>query len=425
MSTIEAKVASSDGRLELGDELQRTAEPRPESLGQGFVGGAGRAAGRVAAGVVETEPQGEYRQCDQRDHGDRDDRRQHRMPLEEPRPAEPDRARASRRADRPSRRRAPLLAAEHPLADEAEQGRQQRQRRQHGEQHGDGGRDRDPVEERQAERELAEQRDADGQAGEEDRPSRGVDRQRRGFLGRSTGLDGIAVPGDDEQRVVHADAEPDQDAEDGRELRDREGVAEQAGERVADRDREQRGDERQERGEQRAEGQPEHDQRQDDADAGARTAAAALQLFDVLTTEGHLELAVAGGLRGRDHRLDVVDRVLADLGGEGDRRVGDGAVAADLLGAGGRVRADDRPDGRQRGDLGQRSGRARLHGRIAHGARRGGEHDLVGATRCRREVLLQQGDRGGRLGMRQGELRREGRAGGLADARGQDERGQP
>ena len=76
----------------------------------------------------------------------------------------------------------PLAAAQDLHPEEAEQGGQQGQRRQHGERHGDRGRHGDAVEERQSEGELAEQCDAHGDAGEEHRPPGGVDRVDRGVL---------------------------------------------------------------------------------------------------------------------------------------------------------------------------------------------------------------------------------------------------
>ena len=76
-----------------------------------------------------------------------------------------------------------------------------------------GGGDRDAVEEADAEREHAEQRDADGDPGEHHGAAGGVDRVDDRLLDRLALLQPLAVAGDDEQRVVDADAETDQQRE--------------------------------------------------------------------------------------------------------------------------------------------------------------------------------------------------------------------
>ena len=102
------------------------------------------------------------------------------------------------------------LATEHAGAEEPEQRRQQRQRGDDGEQDGDARRDRDAVEEAHAEREHAEQGDADRDAGEHDRSPGGVERVDDRLLGRYAALESLPEAGDDEERVVDADAEADQ-----------------------------------------------------------------------------------------------------------------------------------------------------------------------------------------------------------------------
>ena len=110
---------------------------------------------------------------------------------------------------------------------EAEQRREQCQRRQHGQGHGDGRGHGDAVEERDAQGELAQQRDAHGDPGEEHRSPRGVDGVHRGLLDAAPALQPRAVAGHDQQGVVDPDSEADQHAEDGGEAGHREGVAEQ------------------------------------------------------------------------------------------------------------------------------------------------------------------------------------------------------
>ena len=115
------------------------------------------------------------------------------------------------------------------------------------------GGDADAGEEVQAEHEQAEHRDADRGAGEQHGAAGRVERPDRGLLRRQAGLQAVAVPGDDEQRVVDADAEADQRGEDRADVVDRQPVAQQPDrERAADQ-REDRADQRQQHREERAE----------------------------------------------------------------------------------------------------------------------------------------------------------------------------
>ena len=90
---------------------------------------------------------------------------------------------------------------------------QQRERGEHREGDADRRRDRQPIEERDAEGEHAEQGDAHDDPGEEHRATRGVggvhDRRPR----RPAGHESLSVPRHDEQRVVDADAKPDEQHE--------------------------------------------------------------------------------------------------------------------------------------------------------------------------------------------------------------------
>ena len=66
-----------------------------------------------------------------------------------------------------------------------------------------------PLDELQAHEEQAEQRDDHGDAGEQHGPARGVDRLDDGVLDVEPEVQALPVAGDDEQRVVDADAEAD------------------------------------------------------------------------------------------------------------------------------------------------------------------------------------------------------------------------
>ena len=109
-----------------------------------------------------------------------------------------------------------------------EHGGQQCQRGHHGERDADGGRHGQPVQEAHAEGEHAEQRDAHDDPGEEDRPARGVDRVDDGVLRVPPGDEALAVPRHDEEGIVHADAEPDQEHQFGRDRGHPDDMAEHA-----------------------------------------------------------------------------------------------------------------------------------------------------------------------------------------------------
>jgi hypothetical protein len=119
----------------------------------------------------------------------------------------------------------PCSARRH--AYEGQQGGQQGHGGGDGEDHGEAGRYGDAVEETQPEDQHAEQRDANGGTREDDRPSRGRDGVGGGLGDGQPAFQPAPVPGDDEQRVVDADAEPDEHAQHGCEVRDGHGVPEQ------------------------------------------------------------------------------------------------------------------------------------------------------------------------------------------------------
>ena len=162
-----------------------------------------------------------------------------------------------------------LLAAHHLGADEAQHGGQQRQGGHHGEGHADGGRHGQPVQEADAEGEHAEQRDAHDDPGEEDGPARGVDRVDDGGLRVAPGHEPLAVPGHDEEGVVDADAQPDEEHQLGGDRRHPDGVAEHADHADGGAQREQGRDDREDGGEDRAEDEQQHDQGEEHAEAGA------------------------------------------------------------------------------------------------------------------------------------------------------------
>ena len=86
---------------------------------------------------------------------------------------------------------------------------------------GDRGGDGEALHEADAHEEHAEQRDDDGGAGEQHRAPGGVDGDGDRLAHGVAGVELLAVAGDDQQRVVDADAEADHDAEERGELGDR------------------------------------------------------------------------------------------------------------------------------------------------------------------------------------------------------------
>ena len=96
-----------------------------------------------------------------------------------------------------------------------EQRRQQRDRGEHHDEHGEGGRDRDAVHVGQAGQEEAEDGDHHGAAGDDHAAPGGGDGLDDGVVAVLAVVHRRAEPGQDEQRVVDADPDPDQ-ARDGR-----------------------------------------------------------------------------------------------------------------------------------------------------------------------------------------------------------------
>ena len=253
-------------RAGLGDELERSVEPGPESLGQGGVGLVGGRARRVGAGVGGAQPQAEDRQGDHDHRGEGAHGNERLAGFDDPGPAEPEAGafRARRAAGGQGR---PFPPGQDPGPEEPEHGRQEGEGGGHGQGHRDGRAERQAVEEADPEGELAEQGDADGEAGEQHRAARGPHRLGGGVGVGQPGLDRAAVPADDEQPVVDPDAEADQDGQLAGHAGDVERVAEQADERCGYDQRQASGHQGHQRGQQRpAEDDQQDDQRRGDSD---------------------------------------------------------------------------------------------------------------------------------------------------------------
>ena len=153
-----------------------------------------------------------------------------------------------------------------PELGEAEQSREQGGRRGHRRRDGHGGTDAEAGHELEADQQEAEERDDHGHAGEAHGTAGGV----LGGDGRGLRVEALvqslAVPGDDEQRVVDAHAEADHRPDHGGEVGHHEDVGEQAGEGDAEAHAGERHGDREAHGQHRAERDDEHDDGEGEAD---------------------------------------------------------------------------------------------------------------------------------------------------------------
>ena len=209
------------------------------------------------------------------------------------------------------------------------------------------------------------------------------------------GFDVVAVPGDDEQRVVDAHAEPDQDAQgrggrgDGHHVREEPGCH-QARDQCGDRD-----GQGQEHGQQRPERDEQHDGRGDDPDAGADADRGPQRVLHRRAADLDLHAGGPSGLGEVDDAGDVRHGQARLRGVEDHGGIGDLPAPADLGGAAGRVRAGHRRHRGRGGDLIQHGGDPVADGRVPHAARAGPPHDRVLVPGVPGERLLQQVERGG------------------------------
>ena len=322
--------------------------PGAEAVGEQVVGLTGGQGGRVVAGVGEAEADAQERSRQGQQHGQRADGCPPGAALDEPAPAVP--ARRVVRTDAPAHER--HVQTLDVAAGEAEDGREQRHRRRHhdqdGEHHGEG----EPVHGRLTHQQDAEHGDDHGHAGEEHGAAGGRDRGLRRPAGILAVGQAAAEPGDDQQRVVDADADADHGRGVRRPLRDVDDAPQHLAERHRDAEAEQRRDERQAHGDHRAEGDQQDDGRRDQADAlGAR--GNGLGLGRDRAADLDLQRVVTGREDGRDQRRGLVGSELVGRLVEGDVGVGRRAVRRDLAGAVRGERAGDAHDVLRVGDIGE------------------------------------------------------------------------
>jgi hypothetical protein len=193
----------------------------------------------------------------------------------------------------------------------------------------EAGADGEALDEGDAHEQHAEQRDHHGGAGEQHGPPGGVERDGHRLAHGVAVVELLAVAGDDEQRVVDADAQPDHHAQERGEVGDGHEVAEDGDDHRAEADAEQRHAHGQAHGQHRAERHDQDDDGEGQADLLGRgllelgehePAQLDAQAVDV----GHVRVDLVADLAGLGH-VDVV--------GELDVGVGDAvrAVAPDEI----------------------------------------------------------------------------------------------
>ena len=275
---------------ELDDDLDRAVEPGAEALGELVEGDAlGRVGGGVAV-VGHADAHAERRDGDGAHGAEAGDGVADRVAPDVVRPAAGERLLGGLGDVG--------LAVDRQLVDlragQAEQAGEQRDGGRHRDGHHQGHGGTHAADGREAGEEEAEDGDDDGGAGEQHGLAGGGDGGAGGVLDAHALVEVLAVPGDDEQRVVDAHAEADHGAEDQGELRDVQEGGEHADAGGADEDAEQRRHDREPHRHHRAEG----DQQHDDGDADADQLAARVLLRQEGEGAGELDLhAVGAGLR--------------------------------------------------------------------------------------------------------------------------------
>ena len=282
--------------------------------------------------------------------------------------------------------------------------REQRERRGDGHRDDCGGADGEALHELHAHEQHAHQRDDDGRAREEHGTSGRVDGDADRLARVVPGVELLAIAGDDEERVVDADAEADHDPEERREVGDREDVGQQGDDRHADADAEQRVADGQPHREHRPEREDQDDDREREAEHLGRRR---LERGEDLTAELDLH-AVDVGRESLDLLADLVGAGERDLVGQLDVRERDlpglRALQRDLRPGALHVGALDPHDVRDRGDLGEERLHLLLDLRVVDPLV-GPEHDradLPGALAA--ELVIEDVEAVPRLDVRKAEL---------------------
>ena len=336
------------------DDGERAVGARAEAPRDQVEGPPVGEAGGVRAVVDVAQPDGEQGDGQHHDDGQAGQQEPPRMvlhPLGVPVPAAPRLPVGA--GDRFGDRGAHPQPVDAP-AGQPQQGRDQGERAGHRGQHGDGGGHSELADEVDLGDVQSGERHHDGAPGDQDGPAAGGHRPAGRAYRVGAVHDHLAVPGDQEQRVVDADAQPDHGGQRGGDAGEVGGVGQQAEAGDADDDRQQGGQQREGGGQHAAEGGEQHDHRDAEADRLAG------QVGGLGAGEFAERAAVVDGDAGRAQRLDgavhpgqVGGAQRGGVGVEPDGDVADPAVrgerAGGLVGAGRRqgitaVRTRGRPD---------------------------------------------------------------------------------
>ena len=175
-----------------------------------------------------------------------------------------------------------------PLTRQAEEGRKERDRGDHHDEDDDGRGDARGGHERNAGDGETEDRDDDGAAGEDHRQPGRRHRAADRFLDRRAPSEELTVPGDEEQRVVDADAEADHARHLRCPARDVDEVGDERHRADAESQAKERHPDRQPHGDERSERHQQDDDRHDQADDLARAGLGLLEREEQVAA--HLDL---------------------------------------------------------------------------------------------------------------------------------------
>ena len=280
-------------------------------------------------------------------------------------------------------------------ADEAEHGRQQGHRQRHHDPDRQGRTEGDAVQVGEPHDDHAEQADHHRRPGEQDRAAGGSDRRHDRLPRVVTVVEGVAVAGDDEQRVVDAHPDGDHRGHRRRPFGHVDHVGEECDQPGGDPDAEDGGDDGQAHREQRPEADQQDHPGGEEADAFGADGAL-LGVLHCLAGQLDLDPVVAGVRRSVEQPLGDLDGHVPGVELHGG--VGDGAVPGDLALSALAVRAGDGDDVVEVGRRGQDVVDLAPHGGRGHVL--GSPDDVDGVAGAGGEAVVEQV--GGSFGLRSG-----------------------
>src|ERR687891_71001 len=365
---------------EVGGEHERPVGAGAEAFADQVVGLPRRHLGGVVACVREAEPQPERGRGEHEQDCCSGDRRRPRSPLHAAAPARRGSAVAALAEGATEARDVQPV---HLRAEEGKEGRKQGDGGCHHHQHGEAGRDGDTAKAGDADEEETQDRDYDGRAGDQDAAPCRLDRFDRCRATVGAGGERRAEAGEDQERVVDADADPEQSGNGRRPVGDVEHGRDHADQGGGDAEAEQRCEQRETGGNNRSEGDQQDEGGGDERDQLGRRA--------LLLDAAHLDAQTASACRlGQLDQLGA-RRARHVPGGAVEREPSDRdrAVAGDLHGFG-------RADAVEALCALEEALHPRLDDRAAYAAR-GLPDDVEGVAGAALEALGQQRGGGSRL----------------------------